>query len=176
MSNVETSNPKPSARLGRWQTAVAMPVWLSALYATLSLANVRSSWSGVLCGPWGCTAPLEAVISCHLSWMVVLWPIIWLTIRNHSVESRRWRVTGWGLLAFGIAGIASLTIQETFFSGIAFNSPYLLRRVGLKVVGFVEAPVIAAFIAGCACLACIWLPRRPELPKNGISPLPSNFF
>jgi len=132
--------------------ALEAAVWSVILYASLSLAEVRSSWSGIICGPWGCTAPLEAVVSCHLSWLIVMASALWFANRNHLLNSQRWQwiIKTW--LAFGLLGVTFLTLRELSSIDWQFDTPFLLQRIGLRIIGFIDMPVIPSLVAGISCL------------------------
>jgi hypothetical protein len=87
---------------------VCVAGWCGVLYATLSLSKLRSPWSGALCGPWGCTAPLEAIVACHLAWLLVLVPGVAAVRRFGTL--RYVTMTGWGLLLAGTVGVLVLCL------------------------------------------------------------------
>ncbi|HWL07593.1 MAG TPA: hypothetical protein VNQ76_04250 [Planctomicrobium sp.] len=138
-----------------------MAAWLGLLYGTVSLAKISSSMSGALCGPWGCTAPLEAVIACHLSWFVLLSPAgIWLV--QHGTPRQRW-IVGISLLLFSLTVILILcvvSLSESF--SIPGATKYIPHRMALKIIGCVDLPLFAALVWGGWCL---FKARRPASPS-----------
>ena len=150
MSNAEHSKIVANRRPGSGMYALFLVAWMSALYASLSLANVRSSWSGILCGPWGCTAPLEAVISCHMSWLVALGPLIWW--KNGMTSSRRWLVTAWLLLTLGLISVVAIALTVIADHHWQFTSGYLWHQIGLGIVGFIDFPALPCLVLGVGSL------------------------
>lgn len=137
-------------RVGGFVAGAVM--WAVVLQGSLSLADVRSSWSGALCGPWGCTAPLEAVVSCHLSWLVVMAAALWFANRFHLITSHRWKWIIRALVICGISGVTALALREVSASDWQLNEPHLWHRIGLRVVGFIDFPVLPSLAAGIVSL------------------------
>jgi hypothetical protein len=124
--------------------------WGVLLYGTLSLADVRSRWSDLLCGPWGCTAPLEAVLACHGAWLLILGPALFALCRRYrSRRSRAWMAVGLlGAAPAGIgAGIATGDISTEMPSSTTMN---LLRGIALQVFGLVDVPVVPLLLLSLA--------------------------
>jgi hypothetical protein len=103
-----------------------------------------------LCGPWGCTAPLEAIAACHLAWLVVLMPLLGWSAK--IVSPSRFTQTALLLTAAGAGGIAVLVFREVHQAGWNFAAPYLWHRVGLSVVGATDVPILAVLVLGTLAL------------------------
>ncbi len=122
------------------------------LLLALQFGKVRSDWSGVLCGPWGCTAPLEAVLAMHMVWFLILIPVVIGTAGRHSLRWKRW---SFGLLFLSLGGAIWLAIGQsgTMTSSPPFvSSEYFWKQWGLALVGCVDVPLIPAFILAPLCL------------------------
>lgn len=124
-------------------------LWGGATYGALSLSRVRSPWSGMLCGPWGCTAPLEAILACHLAWLLVLLPgvaAVWrLGTSAHAL------VAGKGLVLAGLTGMFLewlFQVQAHSFSSF----PFMWQRTGLAIMSEVDYPVVPSLVMGIAML------------------------
>ncbi|HWL07792.1 MAG TPA: hypothetical protein VNQ76_05290 [Planctomicrobium sp.] len=139
--------------------------WLGLLYGTVSLAKISSSMSGALCGPWGCTAPLEAVIACHLGWFILLAPLgIWLV--RHGISRQMW-IAGISLLLFSatvIAVLCGLSLSESFT--IPGATKYIPHRMVLKIIGCVDLPLFAALAWGGWYLWTVRMPAPSSLSAS----------
>jgi hypothetical protein len=139
-----------------WKTAGLM-LWGATLWMTLGLASVRGPWDGLLCGPWGCTAPLTAILACHLAWFVLLTPIAVIAWRKSPPE-KLWQVSlcllfgaGCGLLAVAICGaVVWLRVRRG-------STEYLARFVGVEVVSYVELPLSEVFVIASVILVALEL-------------------
>lgn len=120
--------------------------WTAAVAVCLEFGKIRSEWSGVLCGPWGCSAPLEAVLSVHAIWLLTLIPLIHFTSRTQTRIYRWWSVvlavTGLGGAVFLAAQIGSQGTTGAFQG----KSSYFLQQWGLAVFGAVDVPIIPALL------------------------------
>jgi len=163
MSNVEVIPPRPTVGPLLRSTAVRGGLWCLTLWGTLSLSGVRSRWSGLLCGPWGCTAPLEAVVACHLSWLVMFAPVVVLVDR--VAQPRRMNQLGTCLLLLGLVGAMVLAVQETL-RGLPDKAPYVWQRIALEVFGAIDYPVVPCLIGGVTGLA---LSRRRKRSHCGLT-------
>lgn len=135
--------------------------WFGAVYGALSLSYVRSSWSGVLCGPWGCTAPLEAIVACHLAWLLVLLPGV-AAIRQFG-SSRHLKIAGRGLLGCALLGMLLLWINQ--FRSNSFSwFPHMWKLTGLAIISEVDFPVVPSLLTGIVTL--VLRSREPLLAPH----------
>jgi hypothetical protein len=80
-------------------------IWLSAwltgwgltLAGTLSIASLPGDWGNSICGAWGCGPPLQALVACHASWVVVLIPA-GMSIRRFFVFGTQRRIATTALI------------------------------------------------------------------------------
>jgi|GEM_PF-1155245 len=175
---------------------VALILWGAALYGVLQIYRL----SGVLpagmtghtiCGPWGCGPPIEALVSYHGFWFVLLLPIGWLAgkawlegeTRQPSEEAgghgqkpfrAKWlRLGGWILTGVSLSGMAAIVVDDAArWLSTAHASTYLLQRMLFQVATYVELPLIPL-----ACIGGIWLWQsrhaRTRLPATPSAPAAS---
>jgi hypothetical protein len=127
-------------------------LWGGALYATLSLSHLRGSWSNAFCGPWGCSAPLEALLSCHLSWLFVLGSGFWFFRCNLPINRLFW--LGFAATVSSIVGIAALLTVSAiqWYERTSGKMTYIMQHLGLELVGLVDLPLLELLIIGCVSL------------------------
>ncbi|MBR9800628.1 hypothetical protein GYB59_02530 [bacterium] len=148
---------KPSAlRFARLPSAAKWILfacsWTAAVAVCLEFGKIRSEWSGVLCGPWGCSAPLEAVLSVHAIWLLTLIPLIHFTSRKQTRIYRWWSVL---LAVVGLGGTLFLAAQLGWHwpsESLGEKPNYFLQQWGLAVFGAVDVPVLPALILLPYCL------------------------
>lgn len=153
-------------------------IWGGSMFVALSLSRVRSPWSGLLCGPWGCTAPLEAIVACHLAWLLVFLPGVaglWrFGVRTHLLAA------GGVLLLAGLSGMLLLWTDQLRTHSSA-RHPDLWRSTGLAIVCEVDYPIIPLLATGLLALCLFsWTAshgpasnhthRKNEHVPNGASP------
>ena len=79
--------------LSAWLTG-----WGLTLAGTLSIASLPGDWGNSICGAWGCGPPLQALVACHASWVVVLIPA-GMSIRHFFVFSTQRRIATYKMQA-----------------------------------------------------------------------------
>ncbi len=147
----------------RW--AVGLLAWSGALYGALSLAHIPGDWGHALCGPWGCAPPLQALISCHLAWLVFLLPPAMLTVSWLPKPARAW--FGSVLLLVGCGLVIGLAAKEALFwlqEADPEFSKYLPQRVGFVFATNVDLPAWQLIVVGIACRWIAFRFRDPSQP------------
>jgi len=135
---------------GKWILAACS--WTAAVAVCLEFGKIRSAWSGALCGPWGCTAPLEAVVSVHAIWLLTLFPLIYATSRGQTRIYRWWTSL---LGAVGLGGAVFLAVQLWMLSPTdppGGKPSFFLQQWGLAVFGAVDVPIVPAILLLPYCL------------------------
>ena len=125
-------------------------VWGVVFLATLSIGQVRANWGHGICGPWGCGSSLQALVACHLSWLVVLAPLA--SIIQSKIPESFTRFLGATLIAFGLVGIVGMIAYELFTwwpSATELQRRYLWQRLGFSIVTQIDLPMIESIITGC---------------------------
>ena len=134
-------------------------VWGFVFLGALSIGHVRADWGHSVCGPWGCGPPLQALVACHLSWLVVLIPLTAL-IQTRVTEGYQ-RLLGTVLITFGLAGVVGIIAYEFFTwwpSANEYHRRYLWQRLGFSIVTQIDLPVIESIVTGC--LVCVHAGNR----------------
>ncbi len=126
-----------------WFLTACLVVWGMGIYATLSLAHAQTQWSGALCGPWGCTAPLEALLACHAAWLITLTPLV-LAAASHGQQTLQ-RIV-WLLAAIGFGGVAVLSLQELESVNWQLHEPYLWKKIGLSLLETIDFPILPSIV------------------------------
>ncbi len=122
---------------------VGLIVWGLALTGTLSIANWPGNWGHSVCGAWGCGPPLQALVACHASWLVVLIPVMARVRRITSFRTVRLA----GAIGFSLAITCALgvVIHEylTWYAQASeWQRPYFWHRVGFVIFTTVELPLL----------------------------------
>lgn len=143
-------------------------VWGFVFLATLSIGHVRADWGHGVCGPWGCGPPLQALMACHLSWLVVLLPLAALI--QTQITERYTRLLGTMLITFGLVCIMGIIAYELFTwwpSATEFHRRYLWQRLGFAIVTQIDLPVIESIFTGC--LVCVQAGNRHTRSRQQIN-------
>ncbi len=134
-------------------------VWAAALYGALQI-HLASGWfSHTICGPWGCGPPVEALLSYHGFWFVLLFPAAIISGRRLPPDqAARW---GAVLASAAVLGLAILIATDavrwlsTTHDDAAYQ--YLVQRCFFRLVTFVDFPLMQLAVLGAYCN---WLGRR----------------
>lgn len=166
MSDVRSATMK-TLRPEAWKIWLALCLWGVALYGTLLLGRLRTNWSDAFCGPWGCSAPLEAVLACHLGWLVLLTPgIVWAV---RSLGPRPLAYVGAGLVAFGGVGLFAVLASSMarVLDAPRWEAWHVAPSMLQAVWGCVDLPLTEAMALGTLCLTTAWQRRRTRELNHG---------
>lgn len=137
----------------RLRPMILLASWGTLTYGVLSLANIRADLGEkVICGPWGCLPPLQALVAAHGFWAMVLGPAVVLASRSLSPSSlrnvARLMIAGGGL---GIAGVAAHTLWIWGPSTGRSHWWHLPLRGVFELAMLVDLPAVEVIAAGGAC-------------------------
>lgn len=135
-------------RLIAYWTLLAV-AWGAAVLLVLSYRDIRGDWDHAVCGVWGCSPPLAAVLSCQGVWGLILFPLTYWASRSFSLRVRR--IIANTLLAVSIAALIGIVIYEYFhwYLYVGPNSRrYILHRLALATLTQIDFPVVLLFITG----------------------------
>jgi len=121
--------------------------------AILQLRHLSGPWSGALCGPWGCGPTLEALLACHLAWIVLLTPGLIYVCRR--CQPQTWQRVGRALLGLGGLGLLFVAIQvgvDVSRSASGWENPWLPQRFLFRLAGLVELPTVQLIVSGAALM------------------------
>lgn len=137
-------------------------VWGLVLTGSLSIANWPGDWGHSVCGAWGCGPPLQALVACHLSWLVVLVPSA-LLLLNRAAQ-RAVLVVGITGLTLGLLTAGIITIHEhlTWAAQVSdWQREFYWHRVGFVILTTVEVPVLELTGLSTAVLLWTMFARKP---------------
>lgn len=94
---------------------------------------------------------MQALLACHLAWMLAFAPVVVLGCRK--AEGRTLRRIGIGVIALaGIAAAITLGLETVEWLRLTGgNARYLAQRLGLALVSNVDVPVIELCAVGALC-------------------------
>ena len=86
--------------------------WAAALFGVLSLQYLPDRFFGEhsVCGPWGCGAPLPALLACHGFWLVLFAPATVYAARQLKPQTV-WRL-GAGLVSLAGLGLVAVAVSR----------------------------------------------------------------
>lgn len=122
-------------------------VWGLVLTGTLSIAQWPGDWGHSVCGAWGCGPPLQALVACHSSWLVVLLPMTVIALQKVSERTLRFSaVIALSLALVGLSGLAVHEYLTWYVRASAWQRPFYWRRVGFVVLTTVEVPMMQTLV------------------------------
>ena len=126
-----------------------------------------------ICGPWGCGPPLEALLACHLAWIVVLTPAAgWIFWSGYFSATTVVRI-GQVLVGVGMAwliGVLAYQVLVWLPQAGVWQRAYLPQRYGFVIATTVDFPMVQCLLIG----GCVWAAGRRRLrtdPKADEPPL-----
>jgi hypothetical protein len=135
---------------------LGLVLWGAGLAAALSLTQWSGDWSHGVCGPWGCGPPTQALVSCHLAWLIFLTPpAVLLAPRNFR---RRRRLALFLILAAAMALFSIVGHQwATWWPDAAqWQRAYFWQRCGFCIATAVDLPILQTMAIG----VLLWLRIR----------------
>jgi len=133
------------------QNGLKLLAWAATLLAVLSIANLPGEWGHSICGAWGCGPPTQALVGCHLAWLVVLIPVALMICRqsHRTVESSQrigklFFLTG-ALLLVGVVLYQAATWWPT---ASEWQRSFFWQRCGFLIVTSVDVPMLQLLISG----------------------------
>lgn len=142
--------------------------WGITLTGTLSIANLPGNWGNSVCGAWGCGPPLQALLACHASWLVVLVPMAVVASRTLNAQSvRRGSIIGLAIATTGALVFALHDYFTWYAEASEWQRSYYAHRVGFSILTTVETPVFE--IAGISAVQLFGLKRRVRRSQEAVS-------
>ena len=114
-----------------------------------SLSEIESEFDNKLCGVWGCSPPVAAVLSVHALWGMVFVPAS-LFVR-FKFSKRIGRITGLTTILIALTALVAIVIYEDFhwYTFVSLESRiYFGRRIALALFTQTDFPVIVLLLAG----------------------------
>ncbi|TWT57023.1 hypothetical protein KOR42_03800 [Thalassoglobus neptunius] len=124
-------------------------LWGLAALSAVSFRDRTTELDHQLCGVWGCSPPVAAVVSCHLVWGLILLPLAIYVCANFSI--RIVRITGMTTVCVACCAILVLVVYE-YFHWYTFVQPasrvYFGRRIALSLFSQIDFPIIPLLLMG----------------------------
>ena len=137
------------------KTCAWLMVWGLTLTGTLSISNWPGDWGHSVCGAWGCGPPLQALVACHVAWLVVLIPPAFIARR--FVTPKTLKLAAAATLLFAITCVLVIATHQ-YLTWLAQSSewqrPFYCHRVGFVVLTTVELPILE--LAGVSTVILLW--------------------
>lgn len=134
------------------RNCVGLVLWGTGMAAVLSLARWSGDWGHGVCGPWGCGPPTQALISCHLAWLVFLTPPAVLLLRRTTHFQRR---LGLFLILVAAVGLLSVVAYEwaTWWPDAGeWQRAFFWQRCGFCIATAIDFPVLQTLAVGILLL------------------------
>jgi hypothetical protein len=148
---------------GFFRSVCDLLAWGTVFIGSLSIAKLRGDWGHGVCGPWGCGPPLQALLACHVSWLVAFVPIaVW---GRSSLRSQR-RVWGELLILAALLGLIGVTLHEQLVwlpAATEGQRQFFWHRVGFAVATQIDWPFVELAVAGLLLL----LPESRQRNRTG---------
>lgn len=130
---------------------LAAAAWAAGLLGVLSLQYLPDRFFGehTVCGPWGCGAPLPALLACHGFWLVLFTPMTILAARCKSPRTV-WRI-GATLVALAGVGLVGVGVWQGLTWWPAVDKSlhrFAPQRYLFALATTVDVPVLEALLAG----------------------------
>ena len=119
----------------------------------LSIAQFSGDWGHGVCGPWGCGPPTQALIACHLAWLVILTPPAVLLSRRTARPHRR---LGMAFVLVALAALLAVILYQraTWWSSASqWQRPFFWQRCGFCIVTAIDLPIVQTLVVGVLLIA-----------------------
>ncbi len=132
-------------------TLLKTGAWTAALFGVLSLQYLPDRFFGehTVCGPWGCGAPLPALLACHGFWLVLVAPATVYAARRLAPISV-WRL-GAGLVALAGIGFVAIAVWQaaTWWQSVDPSlHRYAVQRDLFVLATLTDVPILETLVAG----------------------------
>jgi hypothetical protein len=142
--------------------------WSGMLLASLSVARLPGDWGHGICGAWGCGPPTQALVACHLAWLVALTPpVAFIMYRGRRAQ---WRA-GSLLTVLSIAALLALIAYQRMVwwpEANEWQRSFFWQRCGFCLATSVDVPILQ--MLGLGLLLLCFAPSRrwqKESPHPG---------
>ncbi len=130
--------------------------WVASLYGVLQIHRATGLLGHAICGPWGCGPTVEALVSYHGFWFVLLLPPSFLlgkTILHHPLGRLRLRRWGLTLAAASLLSLLGIVIADAAnWLSSAHATDYLIQRSFFRIATLVDVPLLPLI-----CVGLIWI-------------------
>ena len=155
---------------------VAAALWGAAMLGALHVHRAQTGWSHIVCGPWGCGPPAEALLACHAAWLLILTPIVGQLLK--SLPSSAIRLVANSAVMLGVTGLIGVGIWQYFTwwkPASEWARDYAVQRYFFSLVCLIDFPIAQLLLSGVALRIGSIVKSRRELAKSAVDrSLPSN--
>lgn len=127
---------------------LGIAAWSGLLIGSLSIVNLPGDWGHGICGPWGCGPPTQALIACHLAWLVGLaLPAVFILRASRGMRLR----VGLFLTFLSLAVLMSVVVyQRLSWWPVAseWQRPYFWQRCAFSIATAVDMPIAQTLVVG----------------------------
>jgi len=126
-------------------------VWAACILGAVSIRNIPLETKHDICGPWGCGPPTQALIACHVAWLVVLTPpVTWFAFKGKASRSLIRSVGTFLILASSLVLLAIFLDQWIgwWHQVDPWKRQYLWQRYGFWIATAVDLPIIQVLLGG----------------------------
>ena len=138
--------------------------WATALYGALSVSNLSGDWDHSVCGPWGCGPPIQALVGCHLAWIVLLSPLALSVGPMRNIPAGNRLRIGKALICVSMLLLGGVVAYQTlaWWPNVSeWQQRFLWQRLGFVIVTTVDVPMLQILVAG---VTVVWRARFPTPP------------
>ena len=147
------------------------------MFGVLSLRNYEGQVFNIhgLCGPWGCTAPPEALLAYHGFWLVLLIPIFGLLFSYLPLSPAKVlaRFLFWGGLSVTLIFFIWVSADWALNAYVHVRK-HALRHGLIRVLGFVDAPMMQSAVIGLIGFVIVRWRNRPQVDAVHLDALATN--
>ncbi len=130
---------------------IGLTVWAASLFAALAIRDLPGDWGHAICGPWGCGPPLQALLACHMAWLIILAPPAALLARSTQISAHGLRRFGAFLCVLAALFVAAAVIYQglTWWpSESQWQRGFFWRRCAFVLATTVDLPVAQLLLVG----------------------------
>lgn len=130
---------------------IGVIIWAIALFGAVSIAKVPGDWGHSVCGPWGCGPPTQALVGCHLAWVILLAPLAISLGPMRSITSVDRLRIGEALICVGFLLLASVVVYQfvTWWPDVSdWQRKFIWQRLGFVIATNVELPMVQMILVG----------------------------
>jgi len=129
------------------------PMWGLTLWGVLQLSNAPVLHSHSVCGVWGCGPPTNALLACHLGWLVFLLPVLPLTRSFGQQFPWTSRAVLSSFIVLSVFGVLAVGLNDLiFWYPVASEAArgYFMRRWAFSMITQTDVPMLELFAVGIA--------------------------
>lgn len=123
---------------------------------------VALDWGHSICGAWGCGPPLQALLACHLAWLVILAPPGAVLVRSARVPAHILQRFGTLLCVLAVVFVTTLLVHQriAWWPAVSeWQRGYFWQRRGFVIATMVDFSMAQVLLRGMYLL----LGRRRQM-------------